>query len=392
MGFRFRRSVKIAPGVKLNLGKTGMSLTAGRRGASVTFSSKGTYGNIGIPGTGISYRTRLDKKEQKQAITSQQVKTSIVLAVDEKGYVIARDLDGKELPSKAVKMARDEQPDKITSWLKNECRKLNDDINSILNIHLDTPPLDAFNFFKESEFPEAPPSEPKLKAINFWCKILPFLKKRVNDLNTKAIAEYETALSAWQAEKNNYEIEQTAFKKKFEEDRYNTLSVMEDFLEDTLQAINWPRETLINFDLANDGQKVLIDLDLPEIEDLPDTTAEVAKSGLKLNFKKRSATQMRKDYMTHIHGIGFRTIGSTFAILPTVKEVVLSVYSQRLDSATGIINDDYLYSLKVARQQWNVINLNNIEQIDPIECLSKFEIVRDMSKTGVFKAITPLAS
>ncbi|MBD5607549.1 MAG: DUF4236 domain-containing protein [Desulfovibrio sp.] len=55
MGFRFKKSIKLLPGVKLNVGKRGTSLTVGKRGASVTFGKKGARTNVGIPGTGLSY-------------------------------------------------------------------------------------------------------------------------------------------------------------------------------------------------------------------------------------------------------------------------------------------------------------------------------------------------
>lgn len=56
MGFRFRRSVKIAPGVKLNFGKKSTSVSFGGKGARYTVSSTGRKtATVGIPGTGISY-------------------------------------------------------------------------------------------------------------------------------------------------------------------------------------------------------------------------------------------------------------------------------------------------------------------------------------------------
>lgn len=61
MGFRFRRSVKLFPGVRLNLTTRGLSATVGVRGASVNIGSAGTHLNVGLPGTGLSYRTRLDR-------------------------------------------------------------------------------------------------------------------------------------------------------------------------------------------------------------------------------------------------------------------------------------------------------------------------------------------
>ncbi len=59
MGFRFRRSFKIAPGVRLNVGKKGLSTTIGGRGASINIGQRGTYVNAGIPGTGLSYREKI---------------------------------------------------------------------------------------------------------------------------------------------------------------------------------------------------------------------------------------------------------------------------------------------------------------------------------------------
>src|SRR5687768_6220054 len=60
MAWRFRKSVKIFPGVRINLGKRGISTTIGVRGASVNISARGTYLNTGLPGTGLSNRVRLD--------------------------------------------------------------------------------------------------------------------------------------------------------------------------------------------------------------------------------------------------------------------------------------------------------------------------------------------
>jgi hypothetical protein len=58
MSFRFRRSISLIPGVKLNLGKTGASLSVGPRGAKVTIGRGGVRATAGIPGTGFSVSER----------------------------------------------------------------------------------------------------------------------------------------------------------------------------------------------------------------------------------------------------------------------------------------------------------------------------------------------
>lgn len=63
MAFRFQKRIKLFPGVRLNVSKTGFSWTVGTRGASVTAKGGKLTGNVGLPGTGLSYRARLDQPE-----------------------------------------------------------------------------------------------------------------------------------------------------------------------------------------------------------------------------------------------------------------------------------------------------------------------------------------
>jgi hypothetical protein len=55
MGFRFRRSFKIIPGVRLNLSGSGASVSLGPRGLHYTVGQHGTRTTVGVPGSGISW-------------------------------------------------------------------------------------------------------------------------------------------------------------------------------------------------------------------------------------------------------------------------------------------------------------------------------------------------
>ena len=67
MGFRFQKRIKIAPGVRVNISKGGISTSVGRRGASVTVGKRGVRANVGIPGTGVSYSEQLTSKRTKRS-------------------------------------------------------------------------------------------------------------------------------------------------------------------------------------------------------------------------------------------------------------------------------------------------------------------------------------
>jgi hypothetical protein len=56
MPFRFRRSVSVLPGLRINLGKRGSSITLGGRRLHTTFRPGHTpRTTVGLPGSGLSY-------------------------------------------------------------------------------------------------------------------------------------------------------------------------------------------------------------------------------------------------------------------------------------------------------------------------------------------------
>ncbi len=70
MGFRFRRSVRIVPGLRLNFGKGGLtSLSVGRRGITANIDAKGIKTTFSVPGTGLSYSTKRTGQDTKNGKT-----------------------------------------------------------------------------------------------------------------------------------------------------------------------------------------------------------------------------------------------------------------------------------------------------------------------------------
>ena len=66
MPFRFRRTFKIAPGLRIHLSKGGVSTSIGTHGASVNFGKKGIRQTIGIPGTGLSHTQTIFKSPDRE--------------------------------------------------------------------------------------------------------------------------------------------------------------------------------------------------------------------------------------------------------------------------------------------------------------------------------------
>jgi len=57
MGLRFQRRIRVFPGLRVNLSKSGVGLSVGGRGAHIGITSRGQhYTSVGLPGTGLSWR------------------------------------------------------------------------------------------------------------------------------------------------------------------------------------------------------------------------------------------------------------------------------------------------------------------------------------------------
>ncbi|UTC28868.1 hypothetical protein MARCHEWKA_03560 [Brevundimonas phage vB_BpoS-Marchewka] len=62
MGFRFRKSFRILPGLKFNLSKTGVSTSIGPRGFTTNVGRRGVRTTFSWLGTGLSYVFNWSKK------------------------------------------------------------------------------------------------------------------------------------------------------------------------------------------------------------------------------------------------------------------------------------------------------------------------------------------
>ena len=99
MGLRFRKSISLLPGVRLNISKSGIGVSAGVPGLRGSINSSGRVtGTAGIPGTGVSYvKTKtIGKKNKKSSASSKDTGKG---AHSEKSVASEMKSEHKELPT-----------------------------------------------------------------------------------------------------------------------------------------------------------------------------------------------------------------------------------------------------------------------------------------------------
>jgi hypothetical protein len=433
MAFRFRKSFKIAPGVRINIGKNGISsMGFGPRGASMSVGKQGIYSNVGIPGTGFSFRSkvggdadkrRTEREERRAQKAQKRLKelerrreelSKVTLSLAENGSINVMNSYGELLSRGDIKLMWEQQSEAIAQWLQNEADEINGDIDLLENIYLDTPDPDSVSEYYIRDFDIPKPAIPRFENrpvkeefpdLGFFARLLRSKReahqnqidetkskyekdlRRWNEKRLKVIKEYEKTLKKWEIEKNEFIKKEKYYKENFYVLLNEDTEFMEGSLSEVLNALPWPRETFISYEIDADGAIVWVDIDLPEIEDMPQKVASIAANGRKLNIKNKAKKQLRMEYAKHIHGIAFRLVGTIFAILPKAQRIIVSGYSQRLDETIGKVNDDYLYSFKIDRENFTNIDFASLEKVDPILALDIFEHRKKMTATGIFKPI-----
>lgn len=126
MALRFRRSIRLAPGVRLNLSDSGLGVSVGPRGASVSIGPRGVYGYTGIPGIGLYARKRLDggkSARRRGARSSQSGSTApqnleVKARLQDDGTVQFVDENHPPFPVPLKRVAKKQQGERVRAWRK----------------------------------------------------------------------------------------------------------------------------------------------------------------------------------------------------------------------------------------------------------------------------------
>lgn len=405
VGFRFQRRITLAPGIRLNLSKRGLGLSVGPRGASLSVGPSGVHGHAGVPGTGLAYRQKLNARNRiagraggsgsrsspaaaLEALLSQGESLPIRLDIDADGTIHYAHGDGTPMSDDEARVLRRHARDSLREQLAQHCERLNADLDRLGRLHEETPHPNITGYVTR-DFTEAPPAPPVLRELAWWHRLWPPARRRVEEGNRRRQVAFEKAYRDWEQRKARHDESEFARHLRESEGVLHDPDAMEQTLLERLEEIDWPRETAIDFDLGGDVSTIAVDIDLPGKEEMPDRYWTMPAKQVRLTPRKLSDTRQRKLYRDHVHGIAFRVLGAVFARLPAVKEARVSGYRQVTDPATGGERDQYLFSVKVTRDQWSNIHFDRLGQVDPVAAMEAFTLRRDMTKAGTFRDIEP---
>jgi hypothetical protein len=447
MGVRFRKSVRLAKGVRINFSNRGASLSLGGRGASVNISKRGNYLNLGIPGSGLSQRIKISGPSNSQQRSSsnrsqrqisperayaQSVirkhigangKINLAISVSNEGEILFKFTDTNEVITDKDVIKEIKRLPGVKEYLP-AAKKIQGEIwqqmksnseaatGEFVNIYqLDPVVISKDEVIQELEelkpekyirqtFPEPKPTQETInKALDELAdgevsgpfkkhKKEKYIKENRESFEKDYYEKWQTRLKAF--EKNEDETEarlNQQFQTQYEETKHSLESsliddeeVIADEIESWFSSLTIPVDMTAQFEYKD--TTAFIDLDLPEIEDLPTTTTKTLKSG-QVKIVDKSQKSLRQEYATCVLGLALFIASCIFNLNMNIESVMISGYTQRRNKQ-GDIEDDYIYSVKIPRYQILGEVIDN-----PIEDFNEFENRMKLSTTFLFKSIEP---
>jgi hypothetical protein len=342
MGFGFRKSIRIAPGVRLNVSHKGVGASVGVKGLRYSASTRGSRITASIPGTGLYYTQNLSSKrsytnnahQKRQELLRQQ-----------------REID---------RLAELERA-------KHEVEMFENQVQMIKSIHKECDMEFHWQELRNSPAPfrkgEMGPSEQA--ARQQLAEYKPGLFGRMFGSDTKKRQELEDKIR----EATNEDLVEYS---RWENLVQTAEGVLAGDLDVYLEVV---QELAPLDDLSDFGSGFEIYFNTPKIGEVdfdvhPETVIPLEEKSLtptgKVKTKQMTKTAYFDLYQDYVCSCALRIARDMFAILP-LEEVIVHAYEEQLSTRTGHQERGVILSVKIDKRTLNTLNFDRIDCSDSMQ-------------------------
>lgn len=319
---RFRKKISICKGVKLNLSKSGVSCTVGGKGLSLNLGKGGVFLNTSLPGTGLYDRHKLIDGKSFKKLGSKKT-AAREEEIDVRNYELALDDGGSIAILKASGAAASEE----------EARKVR-----------------RTDWYEEQS-----------------AALLEQFREEVEAQTAAFVSIYRQS------------------KKVAKAGAIEEADAVEEKLDAWLQELELPMSFDVEYEYNPENGSVLLDLDLPEIEDIPeDKVIELASGAIRA--KDKTQKEIKEEYRTCVFGLAVFFASHVFDLSEGTRNVLVSGYTQRRDKRTGELEDCYVLSVVFEREAFET---SKCTREDPFDFCDQFRSRLNMLASGELKEIVP---
>jgi hypothetical protein len=200
-----------------------------------------------------------------------------------------------------------------------------------------------------------------------------YIKRRANEL-------FDFQVKKWQKERDEYYTNLIgSLRDMIDGDNdYIITSVNDLFPNDDL-----PMEYFVDIAYDEKTGKALVDLDLPEIEDIPQQKIALTPSGKKA-IRQKTQTDLRSDYVHCIFGLAMYVAYNIFNVSLKIQDIEISAYTQRKGENSALATDQYVFLVNFGRDEFAAIDF---QKHSSLEIMEAFKHYYNVTKTYDLKEI-----
>jgi hypothetical protein len=361
MGLRFRKSFKIAPGIRMNVGKKGVGVSFGGPGLRYTIHSSGRKtSTVGIPGSGLSYSTTSGTGKKTYKTPAYQRRNDL------------------------ARLQREQQKLQELEYARLQVDLYENRLDRIRSIHheCDDPINWQEVYHREPPFPDGREGPNTLAARqqleSYQPGLIDRLFNRDESKKLKLYEEIEKAkvedaelLEGW---RRMHDVAGRMLNRDI--DTY--FEVIEEFapLDDLVEFGS-------GFEFGTDNpNEIHVSFDVHAQTVIPEKAQSLTKTG-KLSEKALSKTAYFDLYQDYVCGCALRIARDMLALLP-INYVYVHAQEERLNPATGHIETITILSVKYDRITQGRLNFTNL---DPSDALTNFPHKMKFKKTQGFEDV-----
>ena len=151
----------------------------------------------------------------------------------------------------------------------------------------------------------------------------------------------------------------------------------------TYDVNEFPFEYFVDVKYDEQNRRAIVNLDLPEIEDVPKQKVAITSTGKK-SIRQKSQTDLRSDYANCVFGLAMYVADIIFNTSLQISEVEIAAFTQRIDNNSAVPSNQYVYLVNFSRNLFSKIDFS---QLSSIQVMDFFKHYFNMTKSFDFKTI-----
>ncbi|WP_042455502.1 DUF4236 domain-containing protein [Neobacillus dielmonensis] len=359
MGLRFRKSFKIAPGIRMNVGKSGVGVSFGGHGLRYSINSSGRRTTtVGIPGSGLSYSTTSGGKSYKSPAYQRR--------------------------NELARLQREQQKLQELEYARLQVDLYENKLEQIRSIHHECDdPIDWREVLRRQPPFQHGQDGPNTQAArqqleSYQPGLMDRLFNRDEGKLRQLHEEVERAKEQDQQLLNGWSHMHSLAERVLNRDIDAYYQVIQEMapLDDLVEFGS-------GFEFGTDNPyEIHVSFDVNPESVIPNKALSLTKTG-KLSEKNLTKTAYYDIYQDYVCSCALRIARDMLALLP-ITHVYVHAYEDRLNPATGHIEKITILSVKYDRLTLSRLNFT---QLDPSDALENFLHKMKFKKTQGFEDV-----